>query len=160
MTTHRLIMNSALAASIVLLLAGCFFGPSAPQTGGGTGGNGQTGQTDDSETQPGDDTGTGDMFQGVPATFPSDVPLIAGDVPIGVDLGTGWTVVVKVADVEASYAEASELLKGAGFEVLLENSNAEGSFGAFESPAYQVQVTGGDTPDYGLTISYLVVKKE
>lgn len=152
MIRPRLVAPALVAAATTLLLAGCFFGPPSPPVGGGTGGDGQS---DGTETQT-----ENDMFHGVPATFPSDVPLIAGDVPIGVDVGTGWTVVVKVADVQASYADASALLTGAGFEVLLENSNTEGSFGAFENSQYQVQVTGGDTPDYGLTISYLVVKKE
>ena len=152
MIRPRLVAPTLVATATTLLLAGCFFGPPAPSVGGGTDGNGQS---DGTETQT-----ENDMFQGVPATFPSEVPLIAGDVPIGVDVGTGWTVVVKVTDVQSSYAEASGLLTGAGFDVFVENSSPEGSFGAFENPDYQVQVTGGDTPDYGLTISYLVVKKD
>ncbi|CAN5528124.1 hypothetical protein BH10ACT7_BH10ACT7_04720 [soil metagenome] len=155
MIRPRLLASALVVTATTLLLAGCFFGAPAAPTGGGTEGNGQSGQTDGTETEPGNE-----MLQGVPATFPSEVPLIAGDVPIGVDLGTGWTVVVKVADVQASYAEASALLTGAGFDVLVENSSPEGSFGAFENATYQVQVTGGDTPDYGVTISYLVVKKD
>lgn len=155
MIRPRLVAPALLATAITVLLAGCFFGPPAAPTGGGTDGDGESGQTEDSGPQSGNE-----ILEGVPATFPSGVPLIPGDVPIGVDLGTGWTVVVQVADVEASYAEASSLLVGAGFDVLVENSTAEGSFGAFENTTYQVQVTGGDTPDYGLTISYLVVKKD
>lgn len=148
------VLTSALVATVTsALLAGCFFSPPAPT--GGTGGGTQPGQSDGTDSPTGND-----MFQGVPANFPSDIPLIAGEVPIGVDLGTGWSVVVKVADVQTSYAEASALLAGAGFEVLVENSSEEGSFGAFESPEYQVQVTGGDTPDYGATVSYLVVTKD
>ena len=64
---------------------------------------------------------------------------------------------VKVSDTEASFAEASQKLKDAGFEALAEQSGSEGSFGAFQNDKYQVQVTSADSPDYGPSTNYVVV---
>jgi hypothetical protein len=141
-----------------MMLTGCFAAP--PSTGGGTGGSGQSGSSDGTDggntsTDPGTDTGT-DGFAGKPATFPGDIPLIGGDVVFGVDLGTGWTVVIPVTDAQASYTEASTQLKAAGFEALAESTAADGSFGVFKNDTYQVQVTAADTGDYGLAVSYVV----
>ena len=98
-----------------------------------------------------------DGFHGVPASFPSDVPIVDGDVPMGIDLGTGWSVVVSVDDIAKSYAEASGKLSAAGFEVLQDGTTADGSFGVFENDKYQVQVTASNTIDYGPAVSYVVV---
>ena len=142
-----------------MMLTGCFAAP--PTTGGGTGGSGQSGSSDGTDggntsTDPGTDTGTTD-FSGKPATFPGDIPLIGGDVVFGVDLGTGWTVVIPVTDVQAAYADASAQLQAAGFEALTESTSTDGSFGAFKNDTYQVQVTATDTGEYGLAVSYVVV---
>ncbi|CAN5282714.1 hypothetical protein BH11ACT4_BH11ACT4_20440 [soil metagenome] len=146
-----------LAAS--LLLTGC----SAPASGGGTGGSGQSGSDSGSSsngsgtsTNPGGDTTIG---QGIPATFPQEVPLISGDAPVGLDLGTGWTVVVKTTDFGKAFADATGKLKAAGFTAQVESSSADGAFGAYASDKYEVQVTGANTPDYGPCISYVVVLK-
>ena len=37
----------------------------------------------------------------IPATFPSSVPLIDGEVAAGIDVGTGWSVVIKTDDLGA-----------------------------------------------------------
>jgi hypothetical protein len=150
------VVGLGLAAS--LLLTGC----SAPAPGsgsGGTGGSGQSGQSDgteDTTTSPGD-VDLGD-FEGLPETFPTnEIPIVAGDIPIGVDLGTGWSLIVEVDDTEAAYTEAAQKLKNAGFEAIAEQSSPEGSFGAFQNDKYQVQVTSTDSPDYGPSVNYVVV---
>lgn len=147
-----MIRLSAALVAVVLLLSGCFGVPSIPTTEGSEGG-GTSGQADDSNS--GDE-----MFQGLPATFPSDIPLFPGEVAMGIDVGTGWSVMVLIGDLKADFDTAAELMKGAGFEALIENSSAEGSFGAYENANYHVQVTASDTEDYGLTLNYLVVKKD
>jgi len=148
----------AVAAS--LLLSGCFALPSLP--GGGTDGSGSSGGSDGSQTDSGSDSGPDDVpeqFQGMPATFPSDIPLIPGEVAFGIDVGTGWSVLISVDDLEADFVDAADRLKGAGYTALLENVAATGSFGAFENDLYQVQVSSQDTPDYGLVVNYLVVRR-
>lgn len=147
-----MIRLSAALAAVVLLLSGCFGVPSIPPTGGSEGG-GTSGQTDDS-------TSGDEMFQGLPATFPTDVPLLPGEVAMGIDVGTGWAVIVLVDDLQTDFEAASALLKGAGFEALTESSSDDGSFGVFENAKYQVQVTASDAEDYGLNLNYLVVKKD
>ena len=149
-----------LAAS--LLLGGCsFFGPGNTATGGGTGGDGQSGQSGGgTEPSPAPmDDGPVD-FVGLPTTFPtSEIPIIDGDIPFAVDLGTGWTVMVQIDDIAADFADASQKLKDAGFDVLTETSTADASFGAFENATYQVQLTSTDAGEFGLTATYLVVIK-
>lgn len=144
-----------------LSLTGCFAPPSS--TGGGTGGTGQSGQGDgtDGGTTTSTSSGTDgtEQYAGLPSGFPSDeIPIIDGEVVFGIDLGTGWTVIVSVDDLQADYQAAAEKLKAAGYSALAESSSADGSFGAFENGTFQVQVTASETPDYGLTVTYLAVR--
>jgi len=145
----------ALAAS--LALTGCSIFPTAPTAGGGTGGTGGSGGT--TSTKPGTDVGL-QQYQGLPTTFPKgDIPLVAGDIPVGIDLGTGWTVIVKVSDFTAAFTEATDKLKAAGFTSQVESSSADGSFGDYTNDKYEVQVTGAKSDDYGPSLTYLVVLK-
>jgi len=93
---------------------------------------------------------------GMPPGFPADVPVVSGEVPAGARVADGWTVVIKVTDMQASFTEASTKLKDAGFEVLAETVGASGSFGAYRNKSYQVQVTSGTSPEYGVVTSYVV----
>jgi len=149
-----------LAASLTLTGCSGVFG------GGGTGGNGQSGASDggsdgtDTSTDTGTDAGTGvEGYEGRPTTFPSDVPIIDGDIPFGVDLGTGWTVIVATDDIVAAYQDAEGRLTGAGFTSQLSSTTDEGSFGSFENDKYTVQVTATDSADYGPSVTYVVVLK-
>ncbi len=137
------------------LLTGCFFSPPTV-TGGGSGGSGESGQSDGTD-DPGTDVEL-DQFVGLPPTFPTDIPLIDGEVVFGIDVGTGWSVLIGVDDLEADFEDASQQMKAAGFEALVENITPNGGFAAFENAAYQVQVTTQESPDYGLVINYLVVR--
>lgn len=155
------LVGLGLAAS--LSLTGCFAAPTI--TGGGTGGAGQSGQsgdgtvTDGGTTTSPPDSGLSD-FAGLPAGFPTDeIPLIAGDVAFGVDLGTGWTVVIPVADGPSAFADASVRLTGAGYESLAEQTQPEGSFGVFQNDKYQVQLTIADTNDFGLAATYVAAQR-
>ncbi|MCU1440215.1 MAG: hypothetical protein JWP85_1212 [Rhodoglobus sp.] len=150
----------ALGFVVVVLLSGCSFG-SDTATGGGTGGTGQSGGSDaeDSTTEIPGDVDLGEL-EGLPESFPSEeIPIIDGKVELGVDLGTGWSLLIRVDDTEAAFADASAKLKAAGFEAVAEQSAPEGSFGVFENDKYQVQLTATDTPDGGPSANYVVVIK-
>ena len=155
----------ATGVAILLLLSGCFFGGGASTGSGGTGGDGQSGSGGDNGTNDGGTSTTppGDVelgdFEGLPSTFPtSEVPLVDGDIPIGIDVGTGWSVIVKVADFNTAFAEASDKLTGAGFDSQAENVTAQGSIGVFTNGKYQVNITASENPDYGPSLNYVVVK--
>lgn len=157
---------ATIAVAASLLLSGCFGAPSL--LGGGTGGGGSSGGSDSGSSDSGstdsstDGTDGGDdvpeQFQGMPATFPGDIPLISGEVVFGIDVGTGWSILIAVDDLEADFVDAADRLKAAGYEPLLETVAPEGSFGAFENDLYQIQVTSQDSEDYGLVVNYLVVR--
>lgn len=156
-----------LAAS--LTLTGCS-GMLGGGGAGGTGGGGQSGSsgggstsTDpgtDGGSDSGDGTGTGlEGYEGKPATFPGDVPIIDGEIPFGVDLGTGWTVIVVADDIAAAYQDAESRLTGAGYTSQLSSTTDDGSFGSFENDKYTIQVTATDSADYGPSVTYVVVLK-
>lgn len=144
---------------MILAIAGC----AAPGggSGGGTGGDGSSGQSDGGETSTdsGDTATDGglDQFEGLPDTFPADVPIIDGDVAFGMDLGTGWSVVVSTPDFGAGFVEASDALKAAGFTAEVETTETAGSLGVFTNEKYTINVTAADTPDYGPAVTYVVV---
>jgi len=163
---HTVVVGAIVLAT-TLLLSGCFFPQSnGGSTGGGTGGSGQSGQSDGADDAPvTPDSNPGDVdlgsFDGLPTSFPSsEVPILAGDVPIGIDLGTGWSVMVKVDDLVTAFAEASAALKNAGYEVLAEQSTADGAFGAYQNAKYLVQLSVSDNPDYRLTAAYVVIIRD
>ena len=156
---------ATIAVAASLLLSGCFGVPSL--LGGGTGGGGSSGGSgsSDSGSTDGADSGSdssGDdvpvQFQGMPATFPGDIPLISGEVVFGIDVGTGWSIMIAVDDLEADFVDAADRLKAAGYEPLLETVAPQGSFGAFENDLYQIQLTSQDSEEYGLIVNYLVVR--
>ncbi|MCU1579139.1 MAG: hypothetical protein JWP19_1343 [Rhodoglobus sp.] len=142
------------AASLVL--TGCSILPSAPAATGGTAGPSGSQASDPTSGPTQIDAVQG--FEGMPATFPvSDVPIIAGDIPFGIDLGTGWTVIVKVSDLTAAFTDAGDKLKAAGYTAQVEQAGDSGSFGDYLSDKYQVQVTAQNTQDYGPSVTYVVV---
>lgn len=159
------VVLAAVAMTASLMLSGCFGVPTL--TGGGTGGSGSSGGSDSSssdtgtDSSEGSDSGSDDVpeeLQGMPATFPPEIPLISGEVVFGIDVGTGWSVLIAVDDLEADFVDAADRLTSAGYESLLETVASTGSFGAFENDLYQVQVTSQDSEDYGLVVNYLVVR--
>lgn len=153
---------AGLALVGALVLTGC----SSPSTGGGTtgggtsgGGQSGSGGTDTSTGSP-DTTGGLEGYQGLPDTFPSaDVPIVDGDVPVGIDLGTGWTVIVKVADIASGYDDAKQKLVAKGFTVETDNVTDQGSVGVFTTDKYQVNVAVTESKAYGPSVNYVVVRK-
>lgn len=136
--------------AVILSLAGCSAAPSAAPT---------TAPDSSSTDQSGaDDTGV-EGYEGLPDTFPSDVPIIEGDVVFGVDLGTGWSIVIPRDDIDGGYRDAEALITGAGYTAGVSSTTAEGSFGSFDNDKYTVQITATDSADYGPSVQYVVIKK-
>lgn len=145
---------------LALALSGCAFGGSS--NGGTDGGGGSGGSSQGNGTSP-DGAGTSpepglDDYVGMPDTFPTDLPVIDGDVVFGVDLGTGWSIIVKCNDIVACYTSASSKLTGAGFSSDVSTTSDDGSFGSFSSAVYTVQVTATDSTDFGPSVQYVVIK--
>ena len=141
----------------MLVLTGC----SSPSVGGGTSGDGQSGSgsSPSDGTDSSDTTGGLEGYQGLPSTFPTDVPIVDGDVPVGLDLGTGWSIIVKVDDIDSAYQDAKQKLIAKGFTAEVDNTTADGSVGVFLNDKYQINVTASQSKDYGPNVNYVVVIK-
>jgi hypothetical protein len=137
------LVGLGLAASLVLV--GC----SAPTLSGGTGGTGGSGGTAGGTTT---ETFTSDT-ESVPETFPAAVPLIEGDVVLGLDMGTGWTVILGVSDTAAARTDADARLLAAGFAYV--SGTADGAISLYASSQYQVQFIVDLGVD-GATATYVV----
>jgi len=105
----------------------------------------------------------GDVESGtsVPSDFPSEVPLIHGDVLAGGSVGNAdgkiWNVTIKVNDGSA-FDEIKAQMEDAGFESSeVSGTSAEGGTGSFTKDPYGVfvVVTGGDTSE-GWVANYTV----
>jgi hypothetical protein len=104
--------------------------------------------------------GTFTSGQGLPDGFPSEVPLIEGEVQTGLSgSGTGsdggFAVVVATdLDGEAAAEQAASLLTDAGYET---SEGAGGGFGAglFTNADWEVLVISTDTGD-GAQVQYIV----
>ncbi len=151
--SRRLAVALAAVLLIPAVLAGC--SPSVPAVDGETGGNDAT-----SGPAPEGGDGGGDPNAEVPATFPSEIPLIDGDVLESSDLGTGWIVLFGVDDAIASFDDGADALAAAGFtEDARTTSDTEG-FGNYTNDLYTVQISANaDYPGYGQAVSYTVVKR-
>jgi hypothetical protein len=97
----------------------------------------------------------------VPEDFPSEVPLIDGEVLSGASAGNEdgkiWNVTIKVADASV-FDEIKAQLEGAGFESSeIGGSGDQGSTGTFTKEPYGVfvVVAGGDTAE-GWVANYTV----
>ena len=157
MTADRLVPRLAVAlAAIVLLpaaLAGCSLLPGAGSGGGDTGDNGAA--TSAPAPAPEDDI---DPNVGLPASFPTAIPLIEGQVLESADIGTGWVVLFGVDDANASFTEGADALVAAGFSEDARTSNGTEGFGQFGDERYTVQLSSNvDYPGYGQAVSYTVV---
>lgn len=127
-------LAGSLALAAPLMLSGCSLLPHLPGSGGGTGSHGIT------------IPGVGSVGSGkVPSDFPSDVPLIKGDIVTGLSLGSGkdkaWNVTVKVSGVDA-FDEIETELKGAGLTEPdgVGGKTSDGATGIFTSDKYSIEV--------------------
>lgn len=89
----------------------------------------------------------------VPSDFPSEVPLVEGDVLVGLKPTDGsWSVTIGVAD-EAAAQESVTLLEDAGFVELVEGSKT------FTGDAYNVVVQWASVDGGGVGVAYVVTAK-
>lgn len=147
---------------LALGLTGCagILGGPTGQTGGGTGGSftPEDESPDDVVVETGTDSGPGVPTTGaLPATFPRDVPLIDGPVAFGLDLGTGWTVIIRTDDTASAFEDAQARLTAAGFATEAATTTPDGSFGVFSGESYQITISASETADFGLAVTYVVV---
>ncbi|MBN9606423.1 MAG: hypothetical protein J0G30_07415 [Actinomycetales bacterium] len=145
--TARILLAAALVVAAPVALAGCSL------IGNGVGGVVQ-GVVEGA-------TGTDvDLSGGMPADFPTEVPLVGGDVATGGSLGSDdgkvWVVGIKVSGPEA-YDEASAKLAEAGFASGFEASDGDSRTGSFTKDDLTVLVAVADPGD-GFVATYTVTK--
>jgi len=163
---------AGLALVTSLVLSGCSFSPfpPAPLPGGGTGGGSSSSGGDGSGDPvvevpvvevPADEVTVDEgSSASIPATFPSDIPLIDGPVVLGIDLGTTWTVMISTPDLGRGYDDAKARLISAEYTTELDSTTADGSFGVFESMRYLVTLSAKDDAQFGNAVTYIVILKE
>lgn len=146
---NRFTVPLAIAMTLVTapLLAGCFGGnPIENIIEGATGGD---------VDLPGNQ---------VPSDFPSEVPLIDGEVVfalgVGDENGKVYTITVKVSGMDAIDQITSEL-EAAGFTSSfdVDTSDGGGATAIYENDTWGVLVTVTEDSDNGFTATYIVTPK-
>lgn len=129
-----------MALATAPLLSGCFGNPIEGIIEGATGGNVDIGGSD------------------VPADFPSEVPLIDGDVVfalgLGDDTGKVYTVSIKVSGMDAIEQIAADL-EDAGFTAIGE-LDVTGGAALYENGTWGVAATVTEDGDNGYVATYVV----
>ena len=148
MNTKRFTVPLALVLALAIApsLSGCFGNPLEQIVEGATGGD---------VSLPG---------QSVPDDFPSDVPLIDGEVVFGMgvgnDDGKAWNVTVKVGGLDAVDQITSQL-EGAGFtanEAGIGGTTEDGATLIFDNGTYNVLVVVSKDGENGYVASYTVAQ--
>ncbi|WP_440711218.1 hypothetical protein [Herbiconiux sp. YIM B11900] len=98
---------------------------------------------------------------GLPDGFPAEVPLYDGEVVSGLSAGTvadggGWTVTVKVNDVEADFKAINDQLVAAGFESSFSGFADGAGSGAYSNANFSVLVAVTDDGSGQKTATYIV----
>lgn len=146
MPTSRRVAVAILAATLALsapLLTGCSL---IPHPGGGGG-----------ISLPGVSVGTGHL----PKDWPSEVPVIKGDVISGASLGGDpakgkvWNATIKVAGIDAAEKIRSQLM-GVGFESQEVGTTDQGSTAAYKKGDYVVAVVIVKDDKNGWAANYTV----
>jgi hypothetical protein len=93
----------------------------------------------------------------VPADFPKDIPLIKGDVQLGVALGDSkdgkvWNVTIKTTDTNAGVTIKGQM-EAAGFKVQGDGTSSDGSGAAYLKDKLAVVVVVG-TSDNDIIVNY------
>lgn len=89
----------------------------------------------------------------LPEGFPTEVPLVEGDILVGLKPSdTSWSVTIGVAD-ESAVAEAATLLEDAGYVELIEGSNT------YTGESYIVVVQSASVDGGGTGVLYVVTAK-
>src|SRR5690554_2570093 len=141
---RRRIWAVVIAASVLVApaLSGCSMNPIESAIEGATGGNVDIGGTS------------------IPDDFPSEVPLIDGEVVGAFGVGTApdkvWTVTVKVPEASAADTIKADL-EGAGFTAAVDDAAIGGlSGGMYSNENYGVLVVVAEDGDGGWAANYTV----
>lgn len=157
-TTPAISLLAVLGLGTALLLSGCSLLPSIPTFGGDSsneGSNGGSSNGDDSMEEEIEENPFLDNT--IPDTFP-DVPVPDLEVLLGLDLGTGWSVVFKADDPIDDFNELADRYESEGWEQLARTAADGMGFGAYSTDDYQVQIhSGTDTTDYNSPIVTMTV---
>jgi hypothetical protein len=136
-------LAAALALAAPLLLTGCSL---IPHPGGGHG-----------VSLPGVSVGTGKL----PKDWPSDVPVITGEIASGASVGSGddkghlWNASVKVSGAEAADEIATQLT-GAGFQTGGSGGDANGAGAIYQKGDYTVLIAVARDGKDGWLANYTV----
>src|SRR5690554_3246737 len=141
---RRRIWAVVIAASVLVApaLSGCSFNPIESAIEGATGGNVDIGGTS------------------VPDDFPSEVPLIDGEVVSGFGVGTApekaWNVTIKVPDASALDTIKGQL-EGAGFASDIDDAAIGGlTGGMYSNGTYSVLIVVAEDGNGGWAAAYTV----
>ena len=143
---NRTTVPVALALAVVLApaLAGCSGNPIGGIIEGATGGAVQSGTE-------------------IPKGFPSEVPIIDGEITFGGSVGDDtsrvYNVTVKVDGLEA-YVDIKAELEGAGFTSAVAGTAGEGGTGAFSNDKWGVLVVVTEDGSKGFLANYTVTAAE
>lgn len=163
MRTHRTLATSAVVAismGVALTLSGCFANPLDQLTDQIGAGIAEGGAEKLIEGATGADI---DVESGqLPADFPTNVPLIDGEIvqaaKVGLGGGSTWSVTFAVDDVSASMDSAREQLLGAGFNEMTWAETNGMPMGMFEGETYGI-ILGGIDDDEDRLITYQVIER-
>jgi len=148
MSTKRFTVPIALVLALAIApsLSGCFGNPIEQIVEGATGGD---------VSLPG---------QSVPDDFPSEVPLVDGEVVFGMgvgnDDGKAWNVTVKVSGIDAADTIKSQL-EGAGFtanEAGIGGTTDDGATLVYDNGTYNVLVVVTKDAENGFVANYTVAE--
>ena len=98
---------------------------------------------------------------GVPDGFPSEIPLYDGTVIGGLGAGSvaeggGWTVIIEVPDLEASFTSINDQLVAAGFESSFSGFTEGTGSGMYSNGTYSVLLAVADDGSGQKTATYIV----
>jgi hypothetical protein len=97
---------------------------------------------------------------GLPDGFPSEIPLYDGEVVGGLGAGTadggGWTVIIAVDDLEASFTSIDDQLVAAGFESSFSGFTEGTGSGMYSNGTYSVLLAVADDGSGQKTATYVV----
>ena len=100
------------------------------------------------------DNGVENPLASIPDDWPAEVPVVDGEVLVGIKPAEGaWGASIKVAD-EAAAQEAATLLTDAGFTEAIPGTTS------FENANYTVVVQWAEIDEGGFGVNYVVAQKE
>ena len=96
----------------------------------------------------------------MPADWPSDVPVIDGEIQSSVRLGSGdsqtWSVTITVGNMDEAWATVKSDFEGAGFTTDFESVASDGSMGSFSNGEHSAIVSVSDDGSGTASATYVV----